>query len=165
MSSVYVIDTSSLINLSHSYPIDIFPGVWKKIQMLIKEKRLISHVEVLKELSKKDDVLYNWAKRNKSVFKEITFAQVNFVKKILIKFPSLVNENKEHCADPWIIALVLEYKNNPQTKVISINRIIVTEESLKGNKVKIPFVCKEYNIESINLHNMFRYENWIFKDA
>ncbi|MBW6462034.1 MAG: DUF4411 family protein [DPANN group archaeon] len=38
----------------------------------------------------------------------------------------------------------------------------MTEETLRGNKIKIPFVCKNYEIESINIVDFFRIEKWTF---
>jgi len=38
----YIIDTSSLIELSRSNPFDVYPVVWKKIEDLITTKRLIA---------------------------------------------------------------------------------------------------------------------------
>lgn len=58
---VYVIDTSSIIDLFRLYPSDVFPKLWGKLDELIKEKRLISHKFVLQELSKKSDTAYKWA--------------------------------------------------------------------------------------------------------
>ena len=42
----YVIDSSSLIELNRRYPIDIFPGLWKKVEELINKGLLISPEEV-----------------------------------------------------------------------------------------------------------------------
>ncbi len=38
----------------------------------------------------------------------------------------------------------------------------VTEEKIRGDKIKIPFVCKKFNIESIDVIDMFRAEGWKF---
>ena len=44
----------------------------------------------------------------------------------------------------------------------NIKRLIVTEESLRGNKIKIPFVCQNFGIACINRVEMFRQESWKF---
>lgn len=45
----YCIDTSSLINLK-PFRKDIFPTIWDKLEKMIKNGELISHLEVYKEL-------------------------------------------------------------------------------------------------------------------
>jgi len=66
----YVIDSSSLIELNRRYPIDVFPTLWKNMDKLIEKGFLISHKEVLKEISVMDDSLKKWAKKQKKFFKE-----------------------------------------------------------------------------------------------
>ncbi|RLG15018.1 MAG: hypothetical protein DRN71_02335 [Candidatus Nanohalarchaeota archaeon] len=44
----------------------------------------------------------------------------------------------------------------------TIKRIVVTEEKLRENKIRIPFVCIQYRIESIDIIDMFRAEGWKF---
>jgi hypothetical protein len=56
----------------------------------------------------------------------------------------------------------MEMIHNKQKTLISIKRIVVTEEKLRGNKVKIPFICKGNSIESIDIITMFRIEGWKF---
>ena len=65
----YVIDSSSLIELNRRYPIDVFPTLWKNMEKLIEKGHLISHKEVLKEISIMDDSLKKWAKQQKKFFK------------------------------------------------------------------------------------------------
>lgn len=158
----YIIDSSSLIELNRHNPLDVFPSLWKKIESLIDLGLLVSHREVFNEISKQDDQLSEWAKRNRKMFKEITTKQIKIVKEILNKYPSLIKIERQYDADPWIIALAKEMKEDPQMKLHQVKRLIVTEESLKGNKVKIPYVCKDFDIECINRIEMFREEGWKF---
>lgn len=161
----YVIDTSSLIELNRRYPIDVFPTLWKNVEELIGKGLLVSHKEVLKEISVMDDSLKKWAKKQKKLFRELDEKQMKIVRDILSRYPSLAKaDNEIASADPFIIALAVEIGSEPQkTLVESIKgRIIVTEERLRGNKVKIPFVCKDYGIECINMIEMCREEGWKF---
>jgi len=158
----YIIDSCSLIELNRHNPLDVFPSLWKKIESLINSELLVSHKEVFNEISQQDDQLLEWAKKNKKMFKGVTDKQVQIVKDILSKYPSLIKIERKFDADPWIIALAKEMKEDPQRKLHQVKRLIVTEESLKGNKVKIPFVCKEFDIECINRIEMFREEGWKF---
>ena len=161
----YVVDSSSLIELNKRYPIDIFPTLWKRVETLIDKGLLISPKEVLKEVSVMDDSLKKWAKQQKNLFKELDEKQMEIVKEILKKYPSLAkSDNETAAADPFVIALTVELERDPQKTLFqgTKGRVIVTEEKLRGNKIKIPFVCKDYNIECINIIEMCRIEGWKF---
>jgi hypothetical protein len=41
-SNCYIIDTSSLIELNKHNPMDVYPGVWQKIEQLINKDRLLA---------------------------------------------------------------------------------------------------------------------------
>ena len=87
------------------------------------------------------------------------------VRQILEKYPSLAkSDNETAAADPFVIALAVEMGSTTQQTLLHTakGRIIVTEEKLRGNKVKIPFVCKDYDIECINIIEMCRVEGWKF---
>ncbi len=161
----YVIDTSSLIELNRRYPIDVFPTLWKNVEELIEKGLLISHKEVLKEISYRDDALKEWAKSHKKLFRDLTPKQIEIIKEILKKYPSLAKSNNEKAAaDPFVIAMAVELKNDPQGILIPTakERIIVTEERLRGNRIRIPFVSQGYGIECINIIEMCRVEGWQF---
>lgn len=111
----YIIDTSSLIELNRRYPIDVFPTLWKNVEGLINKGLLISHKEVLKEISHMDDALKKWAQKQKKFFKELTPKQMQIVKEILKKYPSLAKSNNEKAAaDPFVIALAVELGSEAQ---------------------------------------------------
>lgn len=61
LENKYVIDSSSLIDLKRKYPVDVFPGVWEKIDDLIVSNRLIAPEEVFNEIENGDDELVPWA--------------------------------------------------------------------------------------------------------
>jgi len=65
-------------------------------------------------------------------------------------------------ADPWGIALAIEMTRGSQQTLTPIKRIVVTEEKLRGEKIRIPYVCQKYNIDSIDIIEMFRIEGWKF---
>ncbi len=161
-SNHYIIDSSSLIELNRHNPLDVFPSVWKKIEFLINKGALIAPKEVLYEIIESDDQLAKWAKSHNKFFKEPTQEQIEILKNILKEYPSLVKEDRKYDADAWVIALAVEMATNSQKTLLSIKRIIVTEETLRGDKIKIPFVCQKYSIESINIVDMFRTEGWKF---
>ena len=160
----YIVDTSSFIELK-KFPSDIFPSLWKNIEGLINKGFMISPKEVLKELSAKDDDLKKWAQKQKRLFRELDAHQITIVKEILKKYPALAKSDSEiPAADPFVIALAIVLTKDPQkTLDPSIKkRIVVSEERLHGSRVKIPFVCKQYNIDCITMIEMCRSEGWKF---
>jgi hypothetical protein len=161
-NNVYIIDSSSLIELNKHHAMDVFVSVWKNISELIKNDKLIAPREVLKEIESFDDSLAIWAKKQKKLFKNPTTRQIEIVQEILREYPSIVNIDAKHSADPWVIALAIEQSTNPQQTLFQIKRIVVTEEKLRGKKVRIPFICQNKKIESIDLVDLFRSEGWRF---
>ncbi len=156
---IYIIDTSSLIEMKDKYPIDIFPTIWEKMEELYKNNRLIAPLEVKKEI--RDDELKNWIRNKKDMFISPDDIQLEKVKDILDKFPSLVKSEKPQPeeADPWLIALAIRKKE--EAGIFSKDYIIVTEESRRKPK-KLPAVANHYGIECINLIELFRKEGWRF---
>lgn len=161
-SNIYIIDTSSLVQLSKHNPLDVYPGVWKQLEGIVHSGKLISPREVFNEIMKLDDSLSNWAKKHTKMFKSPTEKQIRIVRDILEKFPSFVKSESEFDADPWVIALAVELAQSPQKTLFEVKRIVVTEEKLRGNKVKIPFVCQDFKVESMDIIDMFRTEGWKF---
>ena len=158
----YIIDSSSLIHLNKHNPMDIYKGVWKKIEKLIQCNRLLAPKEVFHEIIQYDDTLAFWARTQKQMFVDPTTSQFNIVRDILKQFPSLIDIDRTYDADPWVIALAIELSASPQQTLHAIRRIVVTEEKLRGNRVRIPFVCEKFSIDSIDIIDMFRIEGWEF---
>lgn len=168
--NIYVIDTSSLIKIKpEDYPHDIYVGQWLNIENIVKEGRLVSSKIVFEELGKRSDDIYEWAKRNKSMFREVTLQQTKLVKQILDtdNFQALIDlKATEGQVDPFIIAIARE-KEKRQISLFDSNekikKIVVTEETINPkhpNKIRIPFVCKHFGIECITLFDFFRREGW-----
>jgi rRNA maturation endonuclease Nob1 len=161
-SNHYIIDSSSLIELNRHNPIDVFPSVWKNMESLINKKLLVAPKEVLYEIIEKDDQLAKWVKKQNNLFREPTEEQIKILKDILKNYPSLVKEDRKYDADSWVIALAVEMARSSQQTLTTIKRIVVTEEKIRGDKIKISFVCQKYKIEAINIISMFRIEEWKF---
>ena len=158
----YIIDSSSLIDLNRHNPIDVFPTLWEKIGILIDSEMMISHIEVFNEITQKDDNLANWLKNHRKMFRDFSQKQSETVKDILNKYPSFVKKDSAFDADPWLVALAKEIQDDPQKTLFNVKKLVVTEESLAGNKIKIPFVCKSFGVDCINRIEMFRQEGWKF---
>jgi len=158
---IYCVDTSSFIEMKESYPKDIFPKLWENIEKLCKEGRLIAPVEVKKEIEQGDDDLKRWirSKNIKKIFMKPDNSQVELVKEILKQYGFLAKPEKSGPnADPWLIALAI---SKAKANLFSNKYIVVTEES-KTRTDRIPAVCRNYNIECINLIELFRREGWKF---
>lgn len=160
--NTYIIDASSLIKLNRNNPIDVFPSIWKKLDELSNNNQLIAPKEVLNEIKQNDDMLSRWTKTQTKMFKEPTSRQISIVRDILREYPSLIDAERRYDADPWVIALAIELVSDPQMTLTNIKRIVVTEEKLRGDKIKIPYVCKQKSIEAIDIVELFRVENWKF---
>lgn len=161
-NNIYIIDSSSLIDLNKHNAMDVYVSVWKNISELVQNDRLIAPREVLNEIKDYDDTLARWAKEQDKLFKPPTARQIQLVQDILKDYPAIIDVNAKHSADPWVIALAIELSSQSQQTLFKIKRIVVTEEKLRGNKVKIPFVCGQKSIDCIDIMEMFRAEGWKF---
>jgi len=161
-NNVYIIDTSSLVKLNRNNPIDVFPSIWEKLKFLADNNRLIAPREVLNEIKQNDDMLNKWAKNQRKMFKEPTQRQIEIVQEILRDFPALIDTERKFDADPWVIALAIESSSNLQQTLVTIKRIVVTEEKLRENRVRIPLICNKKSIEAIDIVELFRAEDWKF---
>jgi hypothetical protein len=160
----YVIDSSSLIELMRTNPIDIYVTVWRKIDELIHGGRLVSPEYVRDEIRRGDDDLKKWADRRRKMFKSPTSSQIERVTEVLAKFPGLAHSSKDTPdADPFLIALALEKKKMAiEDFGTATERIVISEERVRGNEHRIPLVCRHYGIRCIGIYEMFREEGWRF---
>lgn len=147
--SLYCIDASVLINISRypGYPRDVFPTIWKKLEDMVKNDELISHIEVYREIEKKKDVISEWCRQNKNMFKEIDDCQITEFENIKKQYEQNYwdNEiNKEGpWADPWLIALS-----------ICEDAILVTDERNTHNH--ITYIANYFNRQCLNLIGFFK---------
>ena len=154
---IYIIDTSALMDgWIRYYPPDILPSLWKRLEDMIENKRLISPVEVKLELARKDDDLHKWVSRRESMFHEITDDIQSRLTQIVNRFPNFVPDRSVDgiWADPHVIALAEE-----------TGSIVITGEKMaseNARKFKIPNICKLLNIKSITLLDLIRREQWQF---
>jgi hypothetical protein len=152
----YSVDTSAILDgWRRYYPPDTFPGLWEKIDLLIHSGDLQATEEVLHELEKKDDDVFEWANTRKAkLFVPIDDDIQPVVIQILTDFEKLVDTRENRStADPFVIALA---KINECT--------VVTGERATGrkNRPNIPDVCSALGIRSMTLLQMIRSEGWTF---
>jgi hypothetical protein len=155
----YTIDTSSLLailNPREKYEKKTFQRLWDDICKLCKAGKLISHIEVFKEIKEggiKDQIL--WAKSYKYIFQKYNLPgegkKIQDIGRMGPDFVFFLEQGKQKSthADPWLIA---------QAKIN--NLILINEE--EPRKSSIPMVCRALGIRSINLLGLMNEEQWIY---
>ena len=151
--TVYSLDASSLIEAYHNYPMGIFRSLWNELEKLIKSDRLKMPELVFDEV--KDEEIKKWCEEKElKPYIRVTIDQID-QNKAQALIPKLVNpKTGESGGDPWVIALAQDFQNC----------IVVTQEKASRNedRPKIPNVCKDLDIECINLLELIKRENWSF---
>jgi len=153
---IYSIDTSALIHgWQKAYPPNAFPMLWNKLDELIMNNSIVATEEVLRELSKKDDEIYKWAKERPEMFIKIDEDIQLIVSEILSKHKKLLDtRNNRSSADPFVIALAR----------IKTGTVITNEgRTYKLKRPNIPDVCDAMGIRCIDMLQLIKEQNWVFK--
>ncbi|MBI2857708.1 MAG: DUF4411 family protein [Chloroflexi bacterium] len=149
----YCIDTSAILTAwRRTYPPDVFPSVWTKIDELINQRKLIASEEVLIELEKKDDEVHAWARQRGQMFVPIEGQTQQVVRDILRRYPRLLDTRRNRSgADPFVIALA-------QIE----GCVVVTNEGLSNSPARpqIPDICQALGNPCIDFVEMARRQNW-----
>ena len=143
--TVYCIDTSSLINLK-PFRRDVFPTIWRKLEGMIKNGELIAPLEVYGEIEIGKDIIHNWCKGNKEMFKDIDECQIQKLQEVEKQYDKSYwgNEiNKSKWADPWVIVLG-----------ICEEAIIVADE--KNTRNRIPAISSAVGLKCLELIDFFK---------
>lgn len=165
---IYVVDTSSLVNVQRTYPLTVFPGVWEQMGQLARAGRLISAREVLNELERGgDDEICRWARDHRFMFQDPDGQQIDVAREVVNhpQFQGLFDIDSETPdADPFVIALATVQQR--RASMFPRKYIVVADESRAqpGRKPRIPDVCNDqrYQLECVNILEMFRRERWEF---
>lgn len=121
---------------------------------MIRSEQLAAPDEVLRELSKKEDDLFQWAKKNDRLFVPLDATIQAATKEVLAAYPRLVDSERDRSiADPFVIAAA---------RVRAC--CVVTGEKSSGNpkRPKIPNVCDHFKVRYINLLQFMREQKWQF---
>ena len=157
MDRQYIIDANILITASRQlYPFDIMPGFWT--QLLEKgESKLILLDKVKEEIYQGSDDLADWLQQHedefvqKDMYDDLVVASYGQVIQSVMDddtYMEVAKADFASVADSWICAHAL-----------SKGYVIVTQETFEPNckkRVKIPNVCKGFDIEYINLIQFLR---------
>lgn len=164
--SVYIVDTSSYIDMKIHYPMRAFPTFWENLESLIKDGRIQSPITVFEEIFRRDDELTEWSRNNHDrIFYDHTLSILEKVEEILGLFPYLIDATKEHDqADPYVIAMAIDKRI--QQSIEPQNVSVVTEERInprrKSKKTPIPLVCKHFKIPCLTIVEVILREEWRF---
>lgn len=147
----YCIDTSIIIDAGERYyPPDIVPGFWKNLDGLIDAGRFKAPEMLIEELERKDDAWRQWVyDRKETLIVPMDLPQVEAVKRVVAVYEAQASNVLRMTGDPFFIALALAQ-----------GLTVVTSESERKGKVKIPKICDALGVPSISLLEMMRRENW-----
>lgn len=156
----YVVDASSFIDLFRYYDRGVFPSLWQRFQQLVDSRTLVSVIQVKEELrrEKHGDQASKWAWQPsvRDLFTSPTDEEMLFLRSELAssKFRDAVPQHLRSTkvkADIYLIA-----------RARVSGGVVVTEERYKPQGTKIPTICKDFNIDCVNLLGMMQRENWRF---
>lgn len=152
----YSVDTSALIDgLERYYPQEAFPALWERIDALVDDGRFFISEEVWEEVQLKDAIAKEWCEPRKDRLVVPTDADIaSAVRTLLVSHERLVmNMKGRNRADPFVVAVA-------QLR----DAVVVTGEGPDGtaNRPKIPYVCQQVGIHSLNLLDLIRNEGWSF---
>jgi uncharacterized protein DUF4411 len=154
---IYIFDTSPFITIFTYYFRKRFPSLWEKFDALIEDGRIISTCENFREIEPINEDLFQWARNNDNIFLEPNRDEALFIRDIykVKHFQQNIEQKKlwqgGNNADSFVIA-----------KAYVIEGTVVTGEIFKPNAVKVPNICKHFNISCLDLEQFMEKENWIF---
>lgn len=150
----YCFDTSALIECwSRSYPPDVFPGLWERMDELVQYAQVVSPDEVKVELAKQEDDLCRWVNARPHMLLPLDEGLQLATAAVLRDHPLLMKATKNrNGADPFVIAAA------------SLNGLTVVTEEQGGtdSKPKIPSVCAKLGVPCIGVLQFLREQGWTF---
>jgi hypothetical protein len=154
----YVFDTSPFSTLFKNYYRRTFRSLWERFEELVESGEIVSTREVLRELEDGPvESAAQWASQHPTLFAAPTADKGAFVRRIyrVPHFQQNIEQRKVlrggRCADPFVIA-----------RAAVDDRAVVTVEEYKPNAVKIPNICRHFDIECLSLEQFMEAEGWEF---
>ena len=171
--NLYIIDSSSLIEIKRRYPRRTLPGIWDDLNALCLADQLVAPVEVKNEILQRDDELKKWIEDHDKIFWENDFPILEKTREVLAIFPEMSDFNSQNNAqaDPFLIGLAMVLTDRTQHRFEKREVIVVSEELSdleKNSKLpfsqikKIPDVCNHFELKCINHMEMFKLEGFRF---
>jgi predicted nucleic acid-binding protein len=152
--AAYCFDTSVLIECwSRSYPPDVFPGLWVKLDELISQQEVLCADEVRIELERQEDDLATWINARPHLFVPLDDAIQRATSEVLARHPLLMKATKNrNGADPFVIA----------TALVRGLTVVTEEQGGTDTKPKIPSVCAALRVPCVNVLSFIRDQGWTF---
>ena len=163
----YSVDASVMIRLKDMLPYDIFESAWNEITRLVQEDRWKIFESVIPEIH--GEIIEKWLDKNQSAIVKFNPEANEYMNKLMddlqrnnmmLVDPMSLKNN----ADPFVImlALYLEKRDlkNLKNKLSENNCCVLTNEEPKKNKINIPYVCKYYDLNCMNLPGFMRHHGW-----
>jgi len=153
---LYCLDTNVFFTPSNFYyPMDFSPAYWDMIDKHIEDGSVLILDQVYKELTKGESAVTEWIKERKddALVKKFHDEETQKEYKKIVDYvagdgykPEVVAEFLSG-ADPWIIAACKAHQ-----------LVLVTKEtySTSKKKVKIPNICREFDVEYIDDFELIR---------
>jgi hypothetical protein len=133
---MYSLDTSAILNPWWKfYPPDMFRSLWDWFDGLIERQCVFASEEVLVELERKDDEVYQWALARQVMFVPTDEDIQAEVTKILSCYQRLVDNRRNRSgADPFVIALapVKATQSLPMKTEVEIPINLISQTSVMG---------------------------------
>jgi len=155
--ALFSFDSSSLIHAwNRAYRPKNFPSFWTQLEMTIQNGIAVSSIEVLHELSKKDDGVHEWCKGVANNFcVDLDEEQQRHLAHIMGTYPRLVDTVKgRSTGDPFVISLA----RMRQGKII----VVSEEDRGKERSPRIPDVCRSEGIPCFKLADFIEDRGWTF---
>jgi hypothetical protein len=157
INHVYVLDANVFIESGKKhYALDIAPGFWEGLLIHANKGAILSIDRVKKELEIQDDKIHDWAEKEFDTWFKLSSEQ-----DVIKAYGDIIQWAFDHDftqdaktefagnnADAWLVAYSYAKGYTLVTHEIY--------EANRKNKVKIPNVCQEFNVRSINTFQMLR---------
>ncbi len=162
---IYLLDTNIFLQAYKVYyPMDVVVSFWETLKKLAQEEKIFSINYVKSEIDRYEDELQKWCETelpdnffldvDAEIYTDQTYQEVINWAVSKLNNPYLQRAIDEFSsstiADAFLVAFALSDRDN---------RVIVTEEKPRSNsksKIKIPDVCKAFEIKYLNTIDMFR---------
>lgn len=152
---LFSFDTSSLLNGRRDLlPPNVFGSVWQRIEVAIADGEVRAVDVVRDELSKRDDEVLRWAKRQDGLFVALDGDVQHATREVLDVHPKLMGKGGgRNEADPFVIALA-----------ITAGATVVTEETKSGNldRPRIPDVCDALGVAWTGIVGFLQQQGYSF---
>lgn len=154
---MYVFDSGAFIDLFRHYYKDTFKSLWQKFDKLIEDGKIISVMEVKRELEIHDDKLADWVKNHSKIFLKPNQEEANVIMHLYANLNFEHNIKKQdklqYCneADPFVVA---------KAKITGYK--VVSTEKYKNGGAKVPNLCEYEGVEHLSLEEFMKEEKWVF---